>query len=60
MPADCLKLQARSATVSITGSTFITMRCDGRLIYALNVSNPSQLRLLWKYSSSDIGFGGLG
>ncbi|WP_292999674.1 PilC/PilY family type IV pilus protein [Nevskia sp.] len=38
---------------------FLTMRRGGRLIYALDVSNPDDPKLLWKRSSSDAGFAAL-
>ena len=39
---------------------FIPMRRGGRLIYALDVSNPSAPKFLWKRSNADTGFGELG
>ncbi|MGY8815357.1 MAG: pilus assembly protein, partial [Gammaproteobacteria bacterium] len=39
---------------------FITMRRGGRFIYALDVSDPSVPKLLWKKSYTDTGFGELG
>lgn len=39
---------------------FLTMRRGGRMIYALDVSNPDDPKLLWKRSSSDAGFAELG
>lgn len=39
---------------------FVTMRRGGRFIYALDVSNPSAPKFLWKHSNSDTGFSELG
>jgi len=39
---------------------FLTMRRGGRFIYALDVSNPSAPRMLWKHSNTDTGFAELG
>jgi type IV pilus assembly protein PilY1 len=39
---------------------FIGMRRGGRFIYALDVSDPQNPRLLWKKSAADVGFGELG
>jgi type IV pilus assembly protein PilY1 len=39
---------------------YIGMRRGGRFIYALDVSDPQQPRLLWKKSASDPGFSELG
>jgi type IV pilus assembly protein PilY1 len=39
---------------------FIGMRRGGRFLYALDVSNPSAPRFMWKRSASDSDFGRLG
>lgn len=39
---------------------FITMRRGGRYLYALDVSNPSSPKFMWKKSFSSSGFGELG
>lgn len=39
---------------------FLTMRRGGRFIYALDVSDPSNPKLLWKHSNIDAGFAELG
>jgi len=39
---------------------YITMRRGGRMIYALDVSDPSDPKYLWKIDSSTSGFGELG
>lgn len=39
---------------------FVTMRRGGRFIYALDVSNPTAPKFLWKHSNSDTGFSELG
>ncbi|SCZ51621.1 pilus assembly protein [Thiohalomonas denitrificans] len=39
---------------------FISMRRGGRLIYALDVSNPVDPKLLWKRDNNDTGWGELG
>jgi Tfp pilus tip-associated adhesin PilY1 len=39
---------------------FITMRRGGRFMYALDVSNPNDPKLLWKKSHTDPGFAELG
>lgn len=39
---------------------FIPMRRGGRFIYALDVSNPSAPKFLWKHSNADTGFAELG
>lgn len=39
---------------------YIGMRRGGRLIYALDVSDPAQPKLLWKKSSADVGYAELG
>lgn len=39
---------------------FMPMRRGGRFIYALDVSNPSAPKFLWKRSSADIGFTEMG
>ncbi len=39
---------------------YISMRRGGRLIYALDVSDPEAPEMLWKKSSADTGFGELG
>jgi len=39
---------------------YVGMRRGGRFIYALDVSNPTAPKLLWKKSNTDTGFGELG
>ncbi|AQV92781.1 pilus assembly protein PilY [Cupriavidus necator] len=39
---------------------FLTMRRGGQFIYALDVSDPSTPKLLWKHSNADSGFSELG
>ena len=39
---------------------YLTMRRGGRFIYALDVTEPTAPRLLWKRSNSDSGFGEMG
>lgn len=39
---------------------FVTMRRGGRLIYALDVSNPSAPRFLWKRTSASTGYQEMG
>lgn len=39
---------------------YLTMRRGGRFIYALNVSDPGDPKVMWKISSSDTGYGELG
>ncbi|MFT7457712.1 MAG: Tfp pilus tip-associated adhesin PilY1 [Planctomycetota bacterium] len=39
---------------------YVSMRRGGRFIYALDVSDPSDPKLLWKKSNADTGFGELG
>ena len=39
---------------------YITMRRGGRLIYALDVSDPMDPKLLWKKTFTDLGFAELG
>ena len=39
---------------------FLSARRGGRLIYALDVSNPADPKLLWKRSNTDTGFSELG
>jgi Tfp pilus tip-associated adhesin PilY1 len=39
---------------------FISMRRGGRFIYALDVSDPFDPKLLWRKSNNDTGFGELG
>ena len=39
---------------------YITMRRGGRFIYALDVSDPSDPKLLWKKDNTDSGFAELG
>lgn len=39
---------------------YLSMRRGGRFIYALNVSNPADPKVMWKISSSDDGFSELG
>lgn len=39
---------------------YLSMRRGGRLIYALDVSNPSDPRVLWRKSNTDDGFSELG
>ncbi|MGN7612955.1 hypothetical protein ACQZV8_12820 [Magnetococcales bacterium HHB-1] len=39
---------------------YITMRRGGRMIYALDVSEPNNPKFLWKKTSSDTGFNELG
>ena len=39
---------------------YISMHRGGRFIYALDVSDPSNPKLLWKHTSSDTGWGELG
>ncbi|MDX1654250.1 MAG: PilC/PilY family type IV pilus protein, partial [Candidatus Competibacteraceae bacterium] len=39
---------------------FLTLRRGGRLLYALDVSEPERPRFLWKRSYRDTGFGELG
>jgi type IV pilus assembly protein PilY1 len=39
---------------------YLTMRRGGRFIYALDVSDPTAPRLLWKISATDAGFSELG
>ncbi len=39
---------------------YLTARRGGRFIYALDVSNPSTPRLLWKHTNADSGFSELG
>jgi Tfp pilus tip-associated adhesin PilY1 len=39
---------------------YISMHRGGRFIYALDVSDPSDPKLLWKHTSSDTGWGELG
>lgn len=39
---------------------FLTMRRGGRFIYALDVSDPSNPKFLWKHSNADAGFAELG
>ena len=43
-----------------TVSVFISARRGGRFIYALNVNDPTDPKLLWKKSFSDSGMGELG
>jgi type IV pilus assembly protein PilY1 len=38
---------------------FLTMRRGGRMIYALDVSNPDDPKFLWKRTPSDTGFAAL-
>jgi type IV pilus assembly protein PilY1 len=42
------------------GYLFIGMRRGGRFIYALDVSDPQNPRLLWKKNASDAGFAEMG
>lgn len=37
-----------------------TLRAGGRSIFALDITNPSSIKLLWEKSSSDAGFANLG
>ena len=37
-----------------------TLRAGGRSIFALDITNPSSIKLLWEKSSSDTGFANLG
>lgn len=39
---------------------FVTARRGGRLIYAIDVSNPADPKFLWKKTNASIGFGELG
>ena len=39
---------------------FIPMRRGGRFIYALDVSNPTAPKFMWKHSNADAGFAELG
>jgi type IV pilus assembly protein PilY1 len=39
---------------------FVTMRRGGRFMYAFDVIDPQNPRLLWRHSSNDSGFGELG
>ena len=39
---------------------YVSMRRGGRFIYALDVSNPSDPKLLWRKSNADTGFAELG
>ena len=39
---------------------FLSARRGGRLIYALDVSNPTNPQFLWRHSSADTGFAELG
>jgi len=39
---------------------FLSARRGGRLLYALDVSDPANPKFLWKHSSADSGFGELG
>ena len=39
---------------------YLTMRRGGRFIYALDVSNPDDPKLLWKHSDAEAGFTTLG
>ena len=39
---------------------YLTMRRGGRFIYALDVSIPTDPKIMWKISSSDVGFTELG
>ncbi|MBI2994032.1 MAG: hypothetical protein HYY48_07645 [Gammaproteobacteria bacterium] len=43
-----------------TVDIFISMRRGGRFIYALDVSDPADPKLLWKRSNDDAGWGELG
>ena len=43
-----------------TVDLFISMRRGGRFIYALDVSDPADPKLLWKHSNNDDGWGELG
>jgi hypothetical protein len=43
-----------------TAYIYLTMRRGGRFIYALDVSDPTAPRLLWKKSNTDPGFAELG
>lgn len=39
---------------------YLAMRRGGRLLYALDVTDPNNPQYLWKHSSTDAGFGELG
>lgn len=39
---------------------FVSMRRGGRLMYALDVSDPTNPKLLWKHSNADAGYSELG
>ena len=39
---------------------YLTARRGGRFIYALNVTNPTAPKLLWKRTNADTGFAELG
>lgn len=52
-------------TIDGTGRTtlaylYLAMRRGGRLIYALDVTDASNPKFLWKHSNADAGFGELG
>jgi type IV pilus assembly protein PilY1 len=59
-PADVLSDSKLVATDGDKVYLYIGMRRGGRFIYALDVSDPADPKLLWKKSSSDTGFGELG
>jgi type IV pilus assembly protein PilY1 len=43
-----------------TAYIYLAMRRGGRLMYALDVSNPSSPQFLWKHSNTDVGFTEMG
>ena len=49
-----------NSDVDDTVQIFISMRRGGRFIYALDVSTPSDPKLLWRHSNTDTGWGELG
>ena len=52
-----------SPSVYQNGSTaylFLSARRGGRMLYALDISNPTTPKFMWKHSNTDTGFGELG
>lgn len=52
------KLNADGSTSA--ANLYLTMRRGGRFIYALNVKNPADPKVLWKISNTSTGFSELG
>lgn len=51
----------RNSTGGVTKAIlYVTMRRGGRFIYAIDVTNPTAPKILWRKKSSDAGFAELG